>query len=574
MPRPANRARGGKDLNRRHRWKWLATAATFSVGVALIAAACGGGGKSSSTTSSTTTASSGPASGKSFAVFKIATDTGTDYLDPGLSYTVEGWGVMWNVYLPLLGYKHVNGPDGATIVPYLATALPLVSSDGKTYTLTLRKGIKYSNGTTVKASDFASTIERDFKLDSPGVGFFGNIVGASQFAKTKTGHITGITTDNSTGKITIKLESPQGDFSNILATEFAAPVPANTPAKDQSTTPAPSTGPYMISSYTPNKTITEVRNPDFDASQFDGNVPVGNPDKVVWDVIGDDNVALQRVISGQDYWDGYHPIPPDRLSTVQSKYPDQIKLFTPANTYYFFMNTRVKPFTSLKVRQAVNYAINRQALVRVYGGLATPTQNVLPPTYPQYKKLNLYPFNLAKARSLIAASGFKGYAVTVWNHDRGLDPRATAYLTDVLNSIGLKATQKIVNAAVYWTTIGNQATKAQIGFADWFQDYPHPLDWFDVLLNGERITQTHNNNYANFDDTSVNQQIDALKKEPVLDNAANARWASVDKEVMMQAPWAPFLNRQFTDFFYSNVDLSCYVNHVLYEFDYATICLK
>ena len=91
--------------------------------------------------------------------------------------------------------------------------------------------------------------------------------------------------------------------------------------------------------------------------------------------------------------------------------------------------------------------------------------------------------------------------------------------------------EKIVNAAVYWTTVGNQATKAQIGFADWFQDYPHPLDWFDVLLNGDRITQTHNNNYANFDDAAVNSKIDSLKKEPVLDNAANTRWATVDKNV-------------------------------------------
>jgi peptide/nickel transport system substrate-binding protein len=552
----------------------LATAATFSVGVALIAAACGGGGSSNSTTSSSSTTTSSAATGKSFATFKIAMDTGTDYLDPGLSYTVEGWGVMWNVYLPLLGYKHVNGPDGATIVPYLAQDLPQVSSDGKTYAMTLRKGVKYSDGTAVKASDFKASIERLYKVDSPGVGFFGNIVGADQFAKTKTGHITGIVTNDSTGKITINLNAPQGDFENILATTFAAPIPASTPAKDQSTTPAPSTGPYMIQSYTPNKTIVEVRNPSYDASMFGGNVPVGNPDKVVWDVIGDDNVALQRVISGQDQWLSYHSIPPDRLSTVQQKYPDQIKLFTPANTYYFFMNNRVAPFNNLKVRQAVNYAINRQALVRAYGGLATPTENVLPPTYPQYKKLNLYPYNLAKAKSLIAAAGVKGMAVTVWNHDRGLDPRATAYLTDVLNSIGLKATQKIVNAAVYWSTVGNQATKAQIGFADWFQDYPHPLDWFDVLLNGERITQTHNNNYANFDDASVNSQIDSLKKEPVLDNAANARWATVDKEVMQQAPWAPFLNRQFTDFFYSNVDLTCYVNHVLYEFDYSTICQK
>ncbi|HVM56275.1 MAG TPA: ABC transporter substrate-binding protein [Gaiellaceae bacterium] len=561
-------------MNRRNRWKWLVTAASFSVGVALVAAACGGGGGNKTTTTSGSTSTSSSAAGKSFALFRIATDTGTDYLDPGLSYTVEGWGVMWNVYLPLLGYKHVNGPDGATIVPYLAQSLPTVSSDGKTYTLTLRKGVKYSDGTAVKASDFKATIERDYKVDSPGVGFFGNIVGANEYSKTKTGSISGITANDSTGVITIKLTQPQGDFMNILATEFAAPLPASTPAKDQSTTPAPSTGPYMIQSYAPNKQIVEVRNPSFDASLYGGNVPAGNPDKVVWDVIGDDNVALQRVISGQDDWLGYHPIPPDRLSSVQAKYPNQIKLFTPANTYYFFMNTRVAPFNNLKVRQAVNYAIDRQALVRVYGGLAQPTEQVLPPTYPQYKKIDPYPYNLAKAKQLIAQAGVKGMAVTVWNHDRGLDPRATAYLTDVLNSIGLKATQKIVAAAVYWTTIGNQATKAQIGFADWFQDYPHPLDWFDVLLNGERITQTHNNNYANFDDASVNSQIDALKKEPTLTNAVNARWASVDKEVMAQAPWAPFLNRQFTDFFHSNVDLSCYVNHVLYEFDYSTICMK
>src|SRR5207245_3820885 len=140
---------------------------------------------------------------------------------------------MWNVYLPLLGYKHAAGPDGATIVPYLAQDLPKVSSDGKTYELTLRSGLKYSDGTAVKASDFAATIERDFKVDSPGVGFFGNIVGADSFSKNpKSGHISGITANDSTGKITIHLVQPQGDFSYILATELAAPLPAGTPDQD------------------------------------------------------------------------------------------------------------------------------------------------------------------------------------------------------------------------------------------------------------------------------------------------------------------------------------------------------
>jgi peptide/nickel transport system substrate-binding protein len=291
------------------------------------------------------------------------------------------------------------------------------------------------------------------------------------------------------------------------------------------------------------------------------------------DIIGDDSVALQRTINGTDDYD-FHQIPPDRLAATQQKYGNQIKVYTPANTYYFFMNVRQPPFDNLKVRQAVNYAINREALVRIYGGLGQPTENVLPPTYPQYKKHDLYPYNLAKAKQLIKEAGATGASVTVWNHDRGTDPKASAYLVSVLNSIGFKAKEKIINSAVYWTTVGNQATKAQIGFADWFQDYPHPLDWMDVLLNGNRITQTHNNNYSNFDDSAVNAKIESLKKQPTLTSSVNAQWAALDQQVMQQAPWAPFMNRQFTDFFNSDMDLSCYVNHVLYQFDFALICKK
>jgi peptide/nickel transport system substrate-binding protein len=559
-------------VRRSQRWTWLLSVAALVVGFALLGAACG---SSKNKSASQKPSSSGGGKNQPFANFRIAYDTGTDYLDPGLSYTVEGWSIMWNVYLPLIGYKHVNGPDGATIVPYLATALPSISSDGKTYTMTLRKNLKYSDGTPVKASDFRATIERNFKIDSPSVGFFSNIVGADAFSKTKKGHITGITANDATGKITIKLTQPQGDFQNILATTFAAPLPASTPAKDQSPHPAPSTGPYMIQSYKANKLVVVVRNPQWKSNKATGisQVPNGNPDKMTIDIIGDPGVALTRTLKGQDDYDFQQP-PPDRLGTLQSKYSNQVKVYTPANTYYFFMNNRVKPFDDVRVRQAVNYAINRQALVRVYGGLANPTENILPPTYPQYKKHNLYPYNLAKAKKLIQQAGVKGMSITVWNHDRGQDPKATEYLTSVLNSLGFKAKDKIINSSVYWTTIGNQSTKAQIGFADWFQDYPHPLDWFDVLLNGDRITQTHNNNYSNFDDKAVNAKIASLKKQAKLTSTVNAQWAALDKQAMQQAAWAPFINRQFVDTFDSNIDLSCYVNHVLYQFDFATICHK
>jgi peptide/nickel transport system substrate-binding protein len=564
-------------LIRRHSWKGLLTAGSFAVAVVALAAACGGGGSSNNAQQTTTgsSATSGSAkTGKTFPNFRVAFDTGTDYLDPGLSYTVEGWQIMWNVYLPLIGYKHANGKEGATIVPYLARSLPKISNGGKTYTMTLRKGLKYSDGTPIKASDFSATIERDFKIDSPGVGFFGNIVGADQYAKSKKGHISGITTNDQTGIITVKLNAAQGDFENILATEFAALLPASTPAENQSNHPAPSSGPYMIKSYQPSKQIVVVRNPHWPTNKKTGiaEVPNGNPDQITLDIIADPGIALTRTLKGQDDYDFQQP-PPDRLSELQSKYSDQTKVYTPANTYYFFMNTRLKPFDDPKVRQAVNLAIDRQALVRAYGGLATPTENILPPTYPSFKKHTMYPHDLAKAKSLIPAAD-KGMSITVWNHQRGDDPRATHYLVDVLNQLGFKAKEKIIDASIYWQTIGNQATKAQIGFADWFQDYPHPLDWMDVLLNGNRITQTHNNNYSNYDNKVTNAKIESLKKQPTLTFDVNSAWGNLDAQIMQQAPWAPFLNRQFVDTFNEDIDLSCYQNHVLYEFDFSTICHK
>jgi peptide/nickel transport system substrate-binding protein len=547
--------------------------AALAACAAVLAGGCGGSSPTGSSPPSTLVTAKRASAGTTFPIFRVAEDSSIDYLDPGLTYSPEGLNVIWNVYLPLLGYRHVGGAGGATIVPYLARTMPKVSPDGRTYTLMLRKGLKYSNGQPVKASDFKATIERDFKLDSPGAGYFYNIVGAENARKGKGGDISGIVTDDATGKITITLKTPQGDFANVLASEFAAPVPASAPASDTSTHPLPATGPYEIQSYAPNKQIVEVRNPQFHAAQLKGNVPAGNPDKIVWDIVGDPASALERTTSGADDWDP-QAIPEDQLAATRGKYGSQLKVYTPPNTYYFFMNTRVAPFNNVKVRQAVNYAIDRNKLVAIYNGLARPTENILPPSYPSYSKHSLYPYDPAKARKLIRAAGAVGAKVTVWNHDRGIDPKATQYLVGVLKSIGLDAKERIVTSAVYWATIGNQATGAQIGLADWFQDYPHPLDWFDVLLNGERITKTYNNNYANFDDKAVNAEIDALNKQPIPTSPVNSRWAALDRQIMEQAPWAPFLNREFTDFFYSGVNLGCYVNQVVYGFDYATICMR
>jgi peptide/nickel transport system substrate-binding protein len=156
----------------------------------------------------------------------------------------------------------------------------------------------------VKASDFRYTIERDFKIDSPGVGFFSSIKGVSGpngFAETKKGHISGIITDDAARTIEIQLDHPEGDILYILALEFANFVPAGTPASDQSTHPIPATGPYMLESYTPNRSFTLVRNPNYN-NQIP-TMPSGAPDKVVGTIITDPVASYQQVVSGKADYD-------------------------------------------------------------------------------------------------------------------------------------------------------------------------------------------------------------------------------------------------------------------------------
>jgi peptide/nickel transport system substrate-binding protein len=565
-----------------------AAAAALSL-LALLVAGCGGSGHAATSTASSTAKRSAhtttaaetqttddAANPRQFPEFRIAMDGATDYLDPGLSDTTEGWGVMWNVYLPLLGYRHQSGPAGARLVPYLATTLPRISHDRLTYRLTLRDGLRYSNGADVEASDVKATIERDFKLDSPGAAFFLNIRGAEAFAKKprKRG-LRGILVDDATRTIVIHLKKPQADFSNVLASEFAAPVPADSPAADTSLHPMPATGPYVIKSYKPRSGIFEQRNPNFQAWRFHGVVPAGNPDGVTWDVVPDASVALHRVLTGKDDWMSYFQVPDERLPAIERKHGSSLRFFTPPNLMYFFMNTRVPPFTSIKVRQAVNYAISRRWLRRLAGGLAGTTENVLPPGYPSFRRHRLYRHDLRKAIRLVHESGYWHWRkkVFVWNHDVPVDLPFTEYLVSVLNRLGFRAGPKLVTAGSYWTTIGNEKTRAQIGFADFVQDYPHPLDWFR-LLDGRTITPTHNSNYANLDIGLVNREIERLTRPTKQTRRVSDRWAALDRRVMRLAPWAPFLNQAETDFFSTRVDLGCYVNNVLYEFDYASICVS
>jgi peptide/nickel transport system substrate-binding protein len=559
------------------RGKSVAMAAVIAAALALVVSACGGGGGGGS--SSTTV--QGASAGKTFALLKVVDGT-TDYLDPGLSYRLESWQLFQDVYPGLVVKAHVSCQTSncTQILPGLATTTGAVTNGGKTYKFTLRSGLKYSDGQPIKASDFKNTIIRDFRLNSPGIGFFSNIAGvdACEGNPTKCSAISGIVTDDGAGTITINLKEPQSDFLYILSIPFTSVVPSNTPQKDTENPPPAASGPYYFSSYSPNKQMVMLRNPNWKKGEI-AAIPDGNPNKIVVTLTDDQAQSAQLVASGQQMWDG-NLLPTDRLAFYKNKYAKQINFFTTPSTYYFFMNQRTPPFDKLEARQAVNYAIDRQALVNLRGGLGVPTWNFLPPSYPQYQKItpNPYPYDINKAKQLVQQSGTAGMKVTVYTiSDVAVDKSTGEYLQGQLKKIGWNAQIRELAGANYFTIVGNQATKAQIGFTDWFEDYPYPTDWFNILENGDNITQVHNNNYSNVDIKSANNTINHLAHLPpssALSKSTNDSWANLDKTLMVtHASEAPYLNGILTSFFSSKMDVSCDIFDDNND-DLAQFCLK
>jgi peptide/nickel transport system substrate-binding protein len=487
-----------------------------------------------------------------------------------------------DVYIGLVVKAHVSCQTGncTKIEPGLATTIGTVTDGGKDYKFTLRKGMKYSNGQPVKASDFKATIIRDFKLNSPGIGFFSNIAGidACEGNPTTCSDISGIITDDAAGTIEIKLKTPESDFEYVLSIPFTSVVPGSTPQKDTESPPPAGNGPYYIASYSPSKSFVVKRNPNWKKNEIPA-IPNGNPDQIQATMTDDLAQSAQLVASGKDMYDE-NTLPTDRLQFYKNKYGSLIKFFTTPSTYYFFMNQRTPPFDNLKARQAVNYAIDRNQLVNLRGGLGVPTWNFLPPSYPQYKKITPtpYPYDMAKAKQLVQQSGTAGMKVTIYTiGDVSIDKATGEYLQGQLKKAGWNAQIRELAGANYFTIVGNQSTKAQIGFTDWFEDYPYPSDWFNVLQNGEHITQVHNNNYGNVDDKSVNKQIDALDALPpnqALSTSTNAAWAKIDNDLMVKdASTVPYLNGILTSFFSSKMNVACDIFDDNND-DPAQFCLK
>jgi len=498
-----------------------------------------------------------------------------DALDPGLSFTLEGATAMHSSYIPLLTYPPENGKAGTELVPGLAKALPEIDQGGRRFTLFLRPGLEYSDGTPVRASDFRFSIERLFRLNSPGSSFYTGIVGAERFAKTKKGGIEGITTDDGSGKIVIRLVEPSGFFSYVLGMQFAALLPPGTPAEDQTADPPPATGPYMITAVKPGRSWEYERNPAWAKNgEAMPEFPDGHVDKIKLEVRTNPVAAVEEVEKGKVDW-MKNPPPPERYADVRDRYEGtQFREEPIISVYYFWMNTQAPPFDDVRVRRAVNYAVDPEALERIYAGTLTATQQVLPSQMPGYRKFEPYPYDLAKAKKLIAEADPADREITLWSLNLAPTDEAGEYYQQVLEKIGFDVTLKQIDASNYFTVISNSSTPdLDTGFANWLLDYPHPNDYFAPQLTGESILPNGNTNWAHFDDPAVNAKTRQLGRQQ-LGPKQEREYAALDREVMREAPWAPFGTLTLGTFVADSIDLDELVVSPIYGQDLTSFEFK
>ena len=534
--------------------RWLIGFLSVAVTLGLVAAGCGGGSKKS-----TSTGAAAGAKGGDLVTVANAAPSGSP--DPQVNYTLQEWQLLILSHDGLIAFRRLGGAPGTKKVPDLAESIPTPTNGGKTWTFKLRSGIKFSDGSTLDGADVKATFERLFKIgNSPNAGTWYNVIqGADACIKTpKTCDLSqGIKVNGD--EVTFNLTTADPEFLDKLAVPFAFILPSTTQTTNVNI-PPPGTGPYKWVQYAPDKQIKLVRNTFFKEWSKDAQ-PAGNPDTIVQKFGLTPEAQVTAVENNTADWMFDQP-PADRLSELSTKYAARVHVNPLTAVWYFAFNTREAPFNNLKARQGVNYATDRNALVKIYGGpkLAVPTCQILPPNFPGYKPYCPYTAgggtdkwtgpDLAKAKQLINASGTKGAAVKVNTTTNDVDKALGLYFVGLLNSLGYKATLQALSPDIQYPYVQNSSNHPQFAFSSWYQDYPAASDFLNILLGCDSFHPNSNSspNIAEFCNKGIQANMDKAGKLGITDPAAsNTLWAQVDHDVTDQAPWVSMFNPKYID---------------------------
>lgn len=484
-------------------------------------------------------------------------------LDPQINYTLQYWQIYQSMYDTLVTFKHAAGKDGFVIVPDLAEEMPTPQDGGKTYVFKLRKGIKFSNGQEVTVKDVVASFQRIFKISGPTSGtFYNGIVGADACLKTPATCTLdgGVVGDEAAGTVTFHLTAPDSEFLDKIAVPHASILPADTPAKDMGSEIIPGTGAYMAAAYDSNKQLKLVRNPHFQEWSKDAQ-PDGYPDEIDMNFGLTEEAEVTAVENGQADWMFDQP-PADRLSEIGSKYQDRVHINTLLAMYYIPMNTNLPPFNNEKARQAVAYAIDRKATVKLFGGpkLAAPACQILPPDFPGYEPYCPFTKNpgdkwtapdMAKAKELVKESGTAGQKVTIVVEDLVPNRAIGTYMQSLLKQLGYDADVKVMASNIQFTYIQNTKNKVQMSLTEWYQDYPAASDFLNVLFGCDSFHPESDAsvNIAGFCDKTIDGKIKHAQATSITDlDAANKEWTQIDKDVTDAAPAAVLFTPKHVDF--------------------------
>jgi oligopeptide transport system substrate-binding protein len=530
-----------------------------AVGVAAGSLALGAcGGSSPSATSSP--AARGPQRGGSL---NIAWNAEPASLDPAIAYNLIDWQIAHDVFDTLYEWVPKPGAAGTQLEPGLAAAMPTISSDGKTYTIPLKQGIKFQPpiNREVTAEDYKYSFERMMSLPlAPATNFYTGVVGADAFMAGKASHISGFKVlDPSTLQIT--LTSPNLAFIDTLSMYFTSPIPKEWVQKwgNKKVARHPlGTGPFVFDHWTPGQEIVLKRNPNYrDAAHV-------WLDSLDYQVSLSPQTAFLRLQRGEVDMLG-DMVPPGEIVNVTTNpsLKPYVYSMPEVGTIYLFVNTQMKPLDNVKVRQAISWAINRDKIVKLLGGQAQSLYQLWPPGMPGHQAdKKWYGYDPAKAKTLLAEAGFpNGFSTMLYTDNVDPDPKIMGSIQNDLAAIGIKAGVKTMSNETFWTERSTPKTLTMGTFL-WFMDFPDPSDWMTLFLKSSAVDGGLNCSFW------WSPQVEQLYQEAQASTDPTARLAKYDEiqaTVMDQAAWVTLYSPILTTMISKNV--GGFYMHWVYQFD-------